>query len=103
MSTIMADENPDPPVHGGDQRADFDFFSNEYAQAVQALKALEDQSSTIVALGAADDLRTYIDQFIEMAARMKAMAEDHEETHFAEWFEELIEKAEALRTEIVQQ
>ncbi len=100
----MADEPSDSP--GSDaaepRRPDFEFFSNEYAQAVQALKAIESQSSTIVALGASDDLRNYIDQFIEMAARAKALAEDCGETHFQEWFDELIAKAEALRTDIVQ-
>jgi prephenate dehydrogenase len=99
----MADESSDPPDRGGDQRADFEFFSKEYAQAVQAFKTIENQSSTIVALSASDDLRTYIDQFIEMATRIKALAEDHEEAHFAEWFEELIQKAEGLRTDIVRQ
>ncbi len=100
----MPDETSDPTPNdsGDDRRPDFEFFSNEYAQAVQALKAIENQSSTIVALGASDDLRVYIDQFIEMAARAKALAEDCGETHFQEWFSELIEKAEALRTDIVQ-
>ncbi len=100
----MADDNSDSTRDGSDttRRPDFEFFSNEYAQAVQALKAIENQSSTIVALGASDDLRTYIDQFIEMAARAKALAEDCGEAHFVDWFEELIQKAEALRTEIVQ-
>ncbi len=99
----MADENSDSSPDEGGKRPDFEFFSNEYAQAVQAFKAIENQSSTIVALGATDDLRTYIDQFIEMATRAKALADDCGEVHFAEWFEELIQKAEALRTEIVQQ
>ena len=100
----MSDENSNPPEgdRTDDQRGDFEFFSNEYAQAVQALKALQDQSSTILAHGASDDLRTYIDQFIDMAARTKAMADDRGEPHFAEWFDELIEQAEALRTEIVE-
>jgi hypothetical protein len=28
---------------------------------------------------------------------------DHDEPHFVEWFDELIRKAEALRTDIVRQ
>jgi len=85
-----------------DPRANFDHFSAEYAQALQAFKAIENQSSTLLLLGNGDDLRTFIDQFITMAARVKAEAEDREEPHFAEWFAELIEKAEALRVEIAQ-
>ena len=83
-------------------RDDFAYFSNEYAQALQALKAIEDQSSTLLLLGGTDDLRTFIDQFLEMATRVRAAAQEHNETNFVEWFQELIDKAEALRTEIVQ-
>ena len=82
---------------------DFVYFSNEYAQALQALKAIEDQSSTLLLLGGSDDLRTFIDQFIEMASRVKGQAQEKGETHFVEWFDELLQNAEALRTEIVQQ
>ena len=84
-----------------DPRATFEHFSNEYAQALQALTAIENQASTIVAFGGSDDLRVYVDQFIAMASRVRAEAEDREETHFVEWFDELLKKAEALRTEIV--
>jgi hypothetical protein len=84
-------------------RATFEYFSNEYAQALQALTAIENQASTIVAFGASDDLRVFVDQFIEMASRIKTLAEEREEPHFIEWFEELIHKAEALRGEIVRQ
>jgi 5-methylthioadenosine/S-adenosylhomocysteine deaminase len=46
----------------GDPRSDearerFTYFSNEYAQALQAYKAIEDQSATLQLLGVADDLR----------------------------------------------
>ncbi|HSP33753.1 MAG TPA: hypothetical protein VLU46_05495 [Thermoanaerobaculia bacterium] len=82
---------------------DFVYFSNEYAQALQALKAIEEQTSTLLLLGSSDDLRTFIDQFIEMATRVKAAAQEKGEVHFVEWFDELLQKAEALRTEIVQQ
>jgi hypothetical protein len=84
-----------------DPRATFDWLSNEYAQAVQALTAIENQASTIVAFGASDDLRTYVDQFLAMATHTRAIAEEEDEAHFVEWFDELIRKAEALRTELV--
>ena len=86
-----------------DPRSNFEYFSNEYAQALQALTAIENQASTIVAFGASDDLRVFVDQFIDMASRTKALAEERDEPHFVEWFAELIQKAEALRGEIVRQ
>jgi len=84
-----------------DPRATFEWLSNEYAQALQALTAIENQASTIVAFGAAEDLRTYIDQFIAMAAHTRGLAEEKNEAHFVDWFDELIRKAEALRMELV--
>ena len=89
-----------------DQRSDesrenFAYFSNEYAQALQAFNAIEEQSSTLMLMGVSDDLRGFIEQFIAMASGTKALAEERGETHFAEWFGELIRKAETLRMEIV--
>jgi len=75
----------------------FAFFSDEYAQALQALRAIENQASTLLVLGGSDDLRRFIAQILEMARRTKAMAEEAGEAHFAEWFGELIQKAEALK------
>ena len=80
-----------------DPRQIFEYFSNEYAQALQALQAIEGQSSTLMLLGSAEDLRTFIEQFIEMATRVKALAEQKNEPNFAEWFGELLERAEKLR------
>jgi hypothetical protein len=85
-----------------DQRSDesreaFAYFSNEYAQALQAFKTIESQSSTLMLMGVADELHAFVDQFITMASGTKALAEDRGETHFAEWFGELIRKAEELR------
>ncbi len=79
-----------------DSRANFAYFSGEYSQAVQALTALENQSSTLMLLGNSEELRTFIDQFIAMATRVKAEAMDRDEPNFAEWFQELIERAEEL-------
>jgi hypothetical protein len=93
---------------GDDQRSDesretFAYFSNEYAQALQAYKAIEAQASTLMLMGVTDELRGFIEQFIAMASGTKALAEEKGETHFADWFAELIHKAEALKTEIVAQ
>jgi hypothetical protein len=78
-------------------REEFEFFSNEYAQALQAFKAIETQAATLMLLGVTDDLRGFVDQFIEMATKTKRLAEEKSQTHFAEWFTELIGKAETLK------
>lgn len=80
-----------------EDRESFELLSNEYAQALQAFKAIENQSATLMLLGCSDDLREFVDQFIEMASRAKATAEDKQEPNFVEWFTELIAKAEELR------
>lgn len=86
------------PPETGDARANFEYFSNEYAQALQAYAAIENQASTLMLMGYTDDLRTFIEQFLEMASRVRAEAIEKGETNFAEWFGELVEKAEALRS-----
>ena len=88
--------------HSDQAREEFEFFSAEYAQALQAFKAIEDQSTTLLLLGVSEDLRGFVDQFIDMASRTKRMAEEKNQAHFAEWFAELIEKAEALKGAIPQ-
>ena len=85
-----------------DLRANFAFFSNEYAQALQAYKAIEEQSATLQVMGVTDELRGFIEQFIEMATRIKGLADEKNEPNFAEWFAELVEKAEGLRGAIAQ-
>jgi hypothetical protein len=84
-----------------DPHATFEWLSNEYAQALQALTAIENQASTIMAFGGSEDLRTYVDQFIAMATNTRDVAAEKDESHFVEWFDELIRKAEALRNELV--
>ena len=84
------------PADSDDPRANFEYLSNEYAQALQAYKAIENQASTLMLMGYSDDLRQFIEQFLEMASRAKALAIEKEEAHFAEWFGELVEKAETL-------
>lgn len=86
-----------PLPDSGDPRAAFEHFSNEYAQALQAYAALEKQASTLLLMGHADELRHFLDQFLEMARRTRGEAADKGETNFAEWFSELIQKAENLK------
>jgi len=97
------ERNPheDEPMDSPDPRENFELLSNEYAQALQALKAIEDQASTLVLFGVSDDLVTFIDQFLEMANRAKRTAVEKGEPNFAEWFDELIDRAESLRHGVV--
>jgi len=92
----------DDDPRSDESRENFAYFSNEYAQALQAFKAIEDQSTTLMLLGVGEDLRTFVDQFIEMATRTQRLAEEKGEPNFAEWFRELVGKAEALRGSIAQ-
>jgi hypothetical protein len=91
----MSDDPNDP--RSDQARETFAYFSNEYAQALQAYKTIEDQSATLLLLGVADDLRQFVDQFLEMAEKTRRLAIEKGETNFAEWFDELIRKAEELR------
>lgn len=84
-----------------ESRANFAYFSTEYAQALQAFATIEKQAATIVAFGAPEELRTFIDQFVEMSERARKLAVERNEPNFAEWFGELIEKAEAIRSAVV--
>lgn len=78
-------------------RATFEYFSNEYAQALQAYAAIENQASTLLMMGYTDDLRQFIDQFLVMASATRDLAREKGEENFAEWFGELVEKAEKLK------
>jgi hypothetical protein len=89
--TLMSIPEPDDP------RATFEHLSNEYAQALQAYQAIENQASTLLMMGYTDDLRQFIEQFLTMARSTRDLAVERGEMHFAEWFGELVQKAEALR------
>ncbi|MGZ4779483.1 MAG: hypothetical protein ACXV5L_09815 [Thermoanaerobaculia bacterium] len=80
----------------GEKSADFEFFSNEYSQALQAYEAIKKQAATLMLLGASGDLRQFGEQFIEMAERVRQLAVERNEANFAEWFGELAENARAL-------
>jgi len=86
---------------GPEQSDSFAYFSSEYAQALQAFAAIEKQAATLMGLGATNDLKVFLQQFVEMASRVKAEADQKAESNFSEWFRELIEKAEALRMGLI--
>jgi hypothetical protein len=88
---------PAKPPESNDPRALFDYFSAEYAQALQAFTAIENQAATLLLMGYTDDLKGFIEQFLEMAQRIRALALEKDELNFADWFEELIAKAEKLK------
>jgi hypothetical protein len=92
MSNDEAEMSDEPD----EKSADFEFFSNEYSQALQAFDAIKKQASTLMLLGASGDLKQFAEQFIEMAERTRQLAVDRNETHFADWFGELAENARAL-------
>lgn len=75
---------------------DFEYFSNEYSQALQAFETIKKQASTLLLLGASTDLRQFAEQFIEMAEKTRALAAEKGEANFAEWFGELAQKAREL-------
>jgi hypothetical protein len=88
------------PPGTDDAREMFDYFSNEYAEALQAFEALENQSGALTLLGRAEDFLDFVEQFIGMASRARELAIEKGEANFAEWFGELIEKGEALRSAV---
>jgi hypothetical protein len=98
----MSDETPADDLRSDEARENFEFFSNEYAQALQAYAAIEKQAGTIVLLGGQDELRGYIDQFLEMSQRTRDLAEERGESNFRDWFAELIRKAHLLRGQLPQ-
>ncbi|MBV9496431.1 MAG: hypothetical protein JOZ54_19450 [Acidobacteria bacterium] len=75
---------------------EFSYFSDQYAQALQAFTTIQNQASTLMLMGNNEDLRKFLEQFIAMAVQTKAAAEDKGEANFAEWFGELVTKAETL-------
>lgn len=81
---------------------DFEYLSNEYAQALQAYAAIENQASTLLLMGHSDELLQFLEQFIAMASATRDIAAEKGEQNFVDWFNELIRKAEALRGGVTQ-
>lgn len=80
-----------------DNRENFEHLSNEYAQALQAFAAIEQQAATLLLTGHKEELRNFLDQFIAMATSAKEQAIEKDEPNFVTWFGELIEKAARLK------
>ena len=75
---------------------DFLAFSREYAEALEALEAIERKSATIAGLGSEGDLKTFVEQFTAMAGSAQERAARAGLSEIASWFGELIERAEGV-------
>lgn len=73
------------------------FYTSEYSQAVQAFETIRVQSDTLRMMGSTDELRTFLDQFIEMASTTAADAHLKQLDRIAGWFMELVQRAEQMR------
>ena len=91
------------PADSDDPRETFNYFTNEYSQALQAFAAIETQAATLKVMGYTGELEEFIEQFLQMANRVREEALEKNEANFAEWFEELVQKAEALRGALTKQ
>jgi len=87
-----------PDVPDFDPADDFRALSEEYAQALEALKAIVQQTEALMLMGAGDQLKGFLDQFVTMATGASAKARDKGLSQFVEWFDELVVLAEDLRT-----
>jgi short-subunit dehydrogenase involved in D-alanine esterification of teichoic acids len=72
-------------------------LSDEYAQALEALDAIERQAERIVAGGNEAELRAVVAHFHELATRASASARQKGQERFAEWFEELIRRVDQVQ------
>jgi len=86
----------------GDDMADGDFehFTSEYAQALEAFKNLKAKAGAILLMGGAEELRGFLEQFITMASERSREAAEKNLEHFEEWFQELATQARELRRSI---
>lgn len=75
----------------------FHALSDEYAQAVEALDAIEKQAELFVAAGRQDELRSFLDRFVQMARSAGGRARAQNLDHFTEWFDELIKRVENVQ------
>lgn len=81
------------PEYGDDFRG----LSEEYAQALEAFKAIVQQTDALMLMGAGEQLRGFLDQFSKMAAGASERAREKGLSQFVEWFDELGVMAEDLR------
>lgn len=86
------------PDRQDESQEDFVYLSNEYSQALQALETLRAKGTSLVVLGNQEELSNFFNQFVLMAQRSIAEAEKRNAPRFVEWFLELMENAEQLRS-----
>lgn len=78
------------------------WFSDQYTQAVQALETIRAQAPTLLMMGNSGELRRFLDQFIDMSSRTAADAHEKNLARFADWFLELVRKAEQMKSAVEQ-
>ena len=72
-------------------------LSDEYAQALDAVRAIETQAELLVAGGSTAELRAVIDRFNELVEQAIRRARAQDAEHFPEWFEELKHRIQRLQ------
>lgn len=72
-------------------------FSREYSEALEALEAIETRGDTIAGLGAGEDLRGFVEQYVAMARGAEERAAAAGLPEIAGWFRELAGRAEAAK------
>ena len=76
------------------------YYTDQYSQAVQAFETIRVQSDTFKLMGNFEELHGFLDQFISMASQIAADAHMQNLDRVANWFLELVGKAEKMKAEL---
>jgi hypothetical protein len=79
----------------------FEQYALEYREALTAFETIKAQAETLLMMGNADELKTFIDRFIEMAARAAARADADGLVQYADSFLDLVQRGENFRRSVV--
>ena len=79
----------------------FEQYAIEHREALTAFETIKAQAETLLLMGNADELKTFIDRFIEMAARAAARAHDEGLAHYADLFLDLVQRGENFRRSVL--
>lgn len=77
-----------------DDREAFDTLSREYAQALDALRAIQQRAELFVGTGNDAALTTFVDDFIRLSSDAAARARIAGLDDLAIWFDELVTDAQ---------
>lgn len=76
-------------------------YREEYDEALRAFETIKAQAETLLLMGSADELRQFIDRFIDMASKTAARAHEDGLAPFADSFLDLVQRAENFRNSVV--